>query len=205
MNVERKLDRQLGSRFLLEFLVKVSGQDKPALISEFVFLPKDSENLCYPKGLQWNRQAKVALVISAKDQGRWLAHFLNNLQEMYAVTKDENVEVVLFNYESSNIDLEKELAVRILPPCKVINAQEEHYSRSKSLNKGVQEIQDPHTIIFTLDLHLDLPISLFDDIRKVSKSVYEKFLQFDWLRAVVFQLNLKYLQVKITNLLQVVV
>ena len=30
----------------------------------------------------------------------------------------------------------------------------------------------------------------------------EKFLQFDWLRAVVFQLNLKYLHVKITNLLR---
>jgi len=51
LNVERKLDKQLGSRFLLEFLVKVSGKDKPAMISEFVFLPKDSENLCYPKGL----------------------------------------------------------------------------------------------------------------------------------------------------------
>ena len=33
----------------------------------------------------------------------------------------------------------------------------------------------------------------------------EKFLQFDWLRAVVFQLNLKYLHVKITNLVWVVV
>ena len=31
------------------------------------------------------------------------------------------------------------------------------------------------------------------------------FLQFDLLRAVVFQLNLKHLQVKITNLLRVVV
>ena len=35
--------------------------------------------------------------------------------------------------------------------------------------------------------------------------LHEKFLQFDWLRVVVFQLNLKYLHVKITNLLQVVV
>ena len=34
---------------------------------------------------------------------------------------------------------------------------------------------------------------------------HEKFLQFDWLRAVVFQFNLKYLHVKITNLLRVVV
>ena len=31
--------------------------------------------------------------------------------------------------------------------------------------------------------------------------LHEKFLQFDWLRAVVFQLNLKYLHVKIINLL----
>ena len=35
--------------------------------------------------------------------------------------------------------------------------------------------------------------------------LHEKFLQFDWLRAVVFQLNLEYLHVKITNLLRVVV
>ena len=35
--------------------------------------------------------------------------------------------------------------------------------------------------------------------------LHEKFLQFDWLGAVVFQLNLKYLHVKITNLLRVVV
>ena len=35
--------------------------------------------------------------------------------------------------------------------------------------------------------------------------LHEKLLQFDWLRAVVFQLNLKYVHVKITNLLWVVV
>ena len=35
--------------------------------------------------------------------------------------------------------------------------------------------------------------------------LHEKFLQFDWLRAVVFQLNLKYLHVKITTLLWIVV
>ena len=29
--------------------------------------------------------------------------------------------------------------------------------------------------------------------------IHEKFLQFDWLRAVVFQLNLKYLHVRITD------
>ena len=33
--------------------------------------------------------------------------------------------------------------------------------------------------------------------------LHEKFLQFDWLGAVAFQLNLKNLHAKITNLLQV--
>ena len=35
--------------------------------------------------------------------------------------------------------------------------------------------------------------------------LHDKFLQFDWLEAVVFRLNLKYLHVKITNLLLVIV
>ena len=41
-----------------------------------------------------------------------------------------------------------------------------------------------------------------DDQQTVILSVIllqEKFLQFDWLRAVVFQINLKYLHVKITD------
>ena len=49
------------------------------------------------------------------------------------------------------------------------------------------------------------PISLFQGhfalVSKFSPTglpLHEKLLQFDWLRAVVFQLNLKYLHVKIT-------
>ena len=174
--MERKPGNKFGSRFLLEFLVEVQGQDKPAMISEYVFWPKDEETLCYPKGLQRNGPANIALVISAKNQGRWMAHFLNNLEEMYAVTKDQNVRVVIFNYNSSDINLENELAVRNLPPCTVFNFQAEHYSRSRSLNKAVQQIHDSNTIIFTLDLHLDLPHTLFNDIRKVREQLRFSFV-----------------------------
>ena len=45
----------------------------------------------------------------------------------------------------------------------------------------------------------------FDTIITIVILLHEKFLQFDWLRAVVFRLNLKYLRVKITNFLWVVV
>ena len=58
--------------------------------------------------------------------------------------------------------------------------------------------------VLLLNCH-DVTGRIFD--RRISRLILlrEKFLQFDWLRAVVFQLNLKYLHVKITTLLWVVV
>ena len=49
-----------------------------------------------------------------------------------------------------------------------------------------------------------LPTAVFRIIGYITRFIllHEKFLQFDWLRAVVFQLNLKYLHVIITNLLR---
>ena len=56
-------------------------------------------------------------------------------------------------------------------------------------------------------LILSVPIISMNPNRTIIDFIllHEKFLQFDWLRAVVFQLNLKYLHVKITNPLRVVV
>ena len=166
--MECKFDKELGSRFLLEFLVNVTGRDKPIMLSEHVLWPKDSDSLCYPRGLQWKRNAKIALVITLRNQGRWMVHFLNNLEEIYTVTGDENVRLVIFYYNSSDINLEHELTLRKLPPYTVISEQAEHYSRTKSFNRAVEQVRDPQTIVFTLDLHLGLPSTLFDDIRKVS-------------------------------------
>ena len=58
--------------------------------------------------------------------------------------------------------------------------------------------------VLLLNCH-DVTGRIFD--RRISRLILlrEKFLQFDWLIAVVFQLNLKYLHVKITTLLWVVV
>ena len=74
------------------------------------------------------------------------------------------------------------------------------------------------TCVFCRDLYLHYKcfLVLYQKIclkagevwRKVVSNIillHEKFLQFDWLRAVVFKLNLKYLHVKITTLLWVVV
>ena len=50
-----------------------------------------------------------------------------------------------------------------------------------------------------------LSFAYFSDAITSVLLLHEKFLQFNWLRAVVFQLNLKNLHVKITKPLRVVV
>ena len=50
-----------------------------------------------------------------------------------------------------------------------------------------------------------LSFASFSDAITSVLLLHEKFVQFDRLRAVVFHLNLKYLHVKITNFLRVVV
>ena len=53
-------------------------------------------------------------------------------------------------------------------------------------------------------LHLGIVIYISVSVDRIIL-LHETFLQFEWLRAVVFQLNLKYLPMKITTLLRVVV
>ena len=49
-----------------------------------------------------------------------------------------------------------------------------------------------------MPMRLTLTLPTRDAVRLIIL-LHEKFLQSDWLRAVVFQLNLKYLHVKITK------
>ena len=70
--------------------------------------------------------------------------------------------------------------------------------------QGFYRVKSVSLFRFTMFLQgqTSLPFSIYSVF---TGSYTTKFLQFDWLRAVVFQLNLKYLHVKITNLLQLVV
>ena len=169
LNVEKKLDEKLGRRYLVEAKVKVQGFLLPLVLSEYIFMHSSNGSLCYPRGLQWNRNANIALIVTLKNQGNWMVHFLNNLEHIYRRTQDKLVTLVVYDFNSTDIDVESALKDRAIPPFKLIKGSGD-YSRSKSINTAVKQVNDPQTIIFTVDLHLDLPISLYKDIRKVRRS-----------------------------------
>ena len=105
------------------------------------------------------------------------------------------------NLKKTIQEMEKEeLPERLKPKVREIR------SYCTSLEKKLQEIEATVTDINTTVSSEGIWCNcLINNSIIIIILLHEKFLQFDWLRAVVFQLNLTYPHVKITNLLRVVV
>lgn len=165
-NVERKGDTKRGKRYLIELELMDTTAAKAVTLSEYVFQTKDQDNLCYPKDFQWNRTSQVYLVVTSKNQGRWLYHFIKNVEEILSETGDSNLHVVIFDYESWDIDVESVLQESSITLYRVIK-QHGRYSRTEAFTEAINSIPDPHAIVFMLDLHLDIHSAFIEDIRKV--------------------------------------
>lgn len=166
--VEKKGDPLKGDRYLLELVVKYLPNGANYILAEYVFQPKDlSGPLCYPSGLQWDRTADVYLILTAKNLGRWVHHFIKNVEQIVKETKDEHLHVVIFDFGSPDIDLEQALRKSSLINYHLI-VQPGNYSRTLSFGRAVKSIKDPNAIIVTIDMHLDLGSQLINEIRKVS-------------------------------------
>lgn len=166
IRVEKKKDPEKGNRYLLELAVKDLTNFDGYILSEYIFKPKDrSESLCYPRGLQWNRTADVYLILTVKNLGRWVHHFIKNVEEIIRETKDEHLHVVIFDFNSPDIDLEHVLRRSNLRNHHYIS-KPGNYSRTVSLMEAIKSIDDPEAIVVTIDLHLDIGSQMINDIRK---------------------------------------
>ena len=86
---------------------------------------------------------------------------------MVQETNDEHLHMVVFDFDSPDIDLEQAFKRSTLKNYHFIT-QPGNYSRTISLSRAVQSIQNPDAIFVTVDLHLDIGSQLINDIRKVS-------------------------------------
>lgn len=145
---------------------KDSNINQSFIISEYVYQNSTTINLCYPANVQWKRQAHVAVILPVRNQAPWVKHFLDNLQDIYIITGDTNISLVIFDFESDDINWKKELDGRVLPPYTLLQ-KPGVFSRSIALNNAVRAVKNPHAIVFMLDLHLEIPWTAFDDARKV--------------------------------------
>lgn len=165
-NVERKTDENRGKRYLIEVKLHDVKDNNSVTLSEYVFMPKDTKQLCYPENFQWNATSPVYLIVTAKNLGRWLHHFIKNAEKIFEDTNDPNFHLIIFDYNSPEINLEEVLKQSTLTNYKVLRRSGE-YSRTTSFTEAIELVTDPHSIIFLTDLHLEIASPMINSIRKV--------------------------------------
>ena len=164
--VEKKEDRKKGAvRYFLEVVVSDVLTDQKYILAEYVFQPNGT-SLCYPVGLQWNRTADVYLIVTAKNLGRWIHHFIKNVEKIIQESRDEHLHVVVFDFESPDVNLTNVFQRSSLKNYHYIT-KSGNYSRTISFTEAINSIKDPSAIVVTLDLHLDIGSRFINEIRKV--------------------------------------
>ncbi|CAD7687186.1 unnamed protein product [Nyctereutes procyonoides] len=191
VNVEKRRDSARGSRFLLELELQERGGGRRRL-SEYVFLrlpgahagdgdtdaepdapspepaptrPDGRPELCRPLHLAWRQDVTVHFIVPVKNQARWVAQFLADMAALHARTGDSHFSVILVDFESEDMDVERALRAARLPRYQYLR-RTGNFERSAGLQAGVDAVADASSIVFLCDLHIHFPPNILDGIRK---------------------------------------
>ncbi|XP_060694405.1 N-acetyl-beta-glucosaminyl-glycoprotein 4-beta-N-acetylgalactosaminyltransferase 1 isoform X2 [Hemiscyllium ocellatum] len=191
VNVEKRRDSARGNRYLIELELMEKGR-KVVRLTDYIYLllhrtkqddgieataqlqdkeptqlnvPYHKPLLCQPVGLHVRPDVMVHFVVPVKNQARWVQQFIMDMEDLYHATRDESFNIIIIDFDSSDMDVEQTLKNSKLPRYQFLK-RIGSFERSAGLQAGADAIEDSHTILFLCDLHIHFPISIIDNIRK---------------------------------------
>ena len=164
-NFEKQFDPRKGRRYLIESEITLKSDNiKNYSFSYHIYAPNGGA-LCHPSSLRIILATFVYIAVSVKNQGPWIRYFIENMERIYVATKDRRFGVIIVDFESDDVNI-TDLIENSSLLNKHLITQAGPYSRTSSLNKAINYVQDDNDIIFMCDLHLDIPVDIVDVIRK---------------------------------------
>eukprot|EP01137_Pigoraptor_chileana_P005860 Opistho-2@49508 len=164
-----------GFRFLVELEVRQDGNDKLQRVSQYVYLPDGARSneqyggsrLCASPDFAWNPHAKVHIVIAVKNQGAWVRHLVADVEQLLRETGDRNFRLILVDFDSVDIDVEAHLAASQLPrDMWHVVKRTGSFERAGGIQSGVDAVTSPDDIVFLCDLHLEMPRTIIENVRR---------------------------------------
>ncbi|KAK2842210.1 hypothetical protein Q5P01_012410 [Channa striata] len=171
VNVIKRVDGIQGSRYFLELELK-DANGQLLRLSQYRSTPELL--LCNPVGFRWNPLATVHFIVPVKNQARWVLQLIADMEKLFRVTGDTNFNLIITDYNSTDMDVRKVLQKSSLPRYEYIKLGG-NFERSAGLQAGVNLINDNHSIVFLCDLHIHFPPSIIDTIRKHCVEGYMAF------------------------------
>ena len=161
LNLEKSIDEVREDRYLVEG--NVAFENENYLLTQT--LHDINGTFCVPT-LTPNLTAFVHIVIIVKDQSRWLKYFFENVNSIYDNTKDKRFGVIIVDFKSGDLDVRESMQRILKIEHYVYIPVDGTFNKVLGQNLAIESVKNPNEIIFTCDLHLDIPINMIDVIRK---------------------------------------
>ena len=169
IGMQQTIDEAKGDRFLIELRLGLRAHSNASVrMSKYVFLARGADDLCFPKGYEVNRTTNVYFILPVKNQRGWLHHFLKEITRLYRKTKDDNFFVNLVDFESDDVDVAE--MIRASGVSEKINfiSKTGPFHKTLAIQDAASRVPSPDDIVFLFDLHIDIPLNLLENVRKVS-------------------------------------
>lgn len=165
VSVEENHDVLKGDRYLIDVELNVQGKNSSVRLSQYVYQRLGSTEFCLPQRFFLNQHATVHIIIPVKNQGKWVQHFISNMEELYSERKDPHINVIIVDFSSTDIDVTAALKRSTLKRYQVRKLKG-LFQRAYGIQAGAALVKNPRDIIFMCDLHLQIPSNIVDIIRK---------------------------------------